>query len=249
MTGQIAPIGAVVPVFNGAAVLGDSIASIRAELGPEDEIVVVDDGSTDDSPDVVRRLIDAPGTPLRLVRQPNRGPAAARNAGVAALRAPLIAFLDADDHWPAGRTAALRRRLDRPVPCDAVFGRTRLVVRDPTDPLCRQVVQDPAPALPALIPAGLFRRDCFQALGGFDESLRFGEDLDWFLRALEAGQKIVIIDQVTLDYHLHDGNMTRDRPSVHRSAASALARSLARRRRCGEVRPLPNVTDLFEPST
>ena len=239
-------IGAVLPVYNGAGMLPQAIASLRAELGTADEIVVVDDGSTDATADVARRLADAAGTPLRLLQTPNRGPAAARNTGVAALRASYVAFLDVDDEWSPGRTDILLRRMQAPRGCDAVFGKTRTVAVDRDDPLWGRLFDTPEPTAAALVGAGLYRRDAFARIGGFDEALRFGEDMDWFLRALEARLSVVFLDHVVLDYRLHAANMTRDRAAVNRSIATVLSRSVARRRRAGDMRPLPQPSDLLE---
>ena len=87
-----ATISCIVPVYNGARFLAEALESILAQSLPPDEIIVVDDGSTDDTPAVVA----AYGT-VDYVRQENRGPAAARNRGVTLARGDFLSFLDADD--------------------------------------------------------------------------------------------------------------------------------------------------------
>jgi len=88
-------VSVVIPTFNRARMLADAVRSALAQTRPADEIIVVDDGSTDDT----RRIAESFGTPVRCLRQENRGVSAARNAGIEAARGTLIAFLDSDDLW------------------------------------------------------------------------------------------------------------------------------------------------------
>jgi len=95
----VAAVTVVVPLYNKGAYVGRAIDSILAQTWRDLEVVVVDDGSTDDGPAVVARYSDPR---IRLLRQPNRGPGAARNVGIRESRSPLVAFLDADDEWLPG---------------------------------------------------------------------------------------------------------------------------------------------------
>ena len=88
-------VSCILPVYNGAAHLRDALESVLAQQYAPIEIVAVDDGSTDESP----AILAACGSRVRVIRQPNGGPAAARNAGIHAARGELIAFLDQDDRW------------------------------------------------------------------------------------------------------------------------------------------------------
>src|SRR5262245_39908172 len=88
-------VSVVIPSYNSAAYLPAAIDSVLAQTARDLEVIVVDDGSTDDTPDVVARY----GPPVRGIRQANAGVAAARNRGIAEARGRYIAFLDADDTW------------------------------------------------------------------------------------------------------------------------------------------------------
>jgi glycosyltransferase involved in cell wall biosynthesis len=102
-------VSAVIPTFNRAQLVGRAIRSALAALSPGDEILVVDDGSTDGTAAVV----EAFGPPVRLLRLPHRGAGATRNAGVAAAHGPLVAFLDSDDEWLPDKIALQRAFLER----------------------------------------------------------------------------------------------------------------------------------------
>jgi hypothetical protein len=89
-------ISVIIPLFNKGAYIDRALDSVAAQTHPDLDVVIVDDGSTDDGPDRVRRRSDLR---IRFVSQPNAGPGAARNRGLAEIRGTLVAFLDADDAW------------------------------------------------------------------------------------------------------------------------------------------------------
>ena len=91
-------VSAVIPLYNKGPYIERALRSALAQTLPLREIIVVDDGSTDDGPDRALRLAQN-STNIKLVRQPNRGPGAARNAGLALAKGKYTAFLDADDEW------------------------------------------------------------------------------------------------------------------------------------------------------
>jgi glycosyltransferase involved in cell wall biosynthesis len=96
MSGAGPAVSVVLPLYNRANTIPRALDSILRQTSPDFEIIVVDDGSTDQGPEIVKRMTDPR---IRLIRQPNRGVSAARNRGIAEARAPMIALLDADDAW------------------------------------------------------------------------------------------------------------------------------------------------------
>jgi glycosyltransferase involved in cell wall biosynthesis len=88
-------VSVIIPAYNSAAFIAEAVESVRAQTFGDHEVIVVDDGSSDGTEEVVRRL----GAGVRYHRQPNQGPAAARNAGIGLSRGDLVCFLDADDLW------------------------------------------------------------------------------------------------------------------------------------------------------
>ena len=218
-------VSVVIPAFNATRFIRDALASIvRQEYGPL-EILVVDDGSSDGTAEVARSF----GATI-VIEQPNRGPAAARNRGIAAAQGGLIAFLDTDDLWPDGKLALQVQRLTQNPSLDVVLGQIRYEALDDRT-LDGIRFDEPEGVLTNVnLGAGLFRRSVFDRVGSFDESLRFSEDQDWFLRAREAGVGIAVLAEVTLLYRLHAGNMTRGKSARELALARVLKRSLDRRR-------------------
>ena len=120
----------IIPVRNGSNFIGEAIASALPQLAEADEIVVIDNGSTDDTVAVVRAIADPR---VRLISETRPGPAAARNAGLAVARGDLVSFLDHDDYWLEGRNAGLLKALADDPAADAAYGRLRMRVEPGAD--------------------------------------------------------------------------------------------------------------------
>ena len=220
----------IVPVYNMGRYLPDAVASIEEQRFDGVEIVVVDDGSTDETPEVIASL----GDRVVAVRQRNRGPAAARNRGIEQARGELFGFLDADDLWPAGKLAHQLDRLALDPELDVVLGRIQYVALDGGEvPDVEFEDQDAKTLIHVHLGSGLYRRRAFERIGTFDQSLRFSEDVDWFFRAREASLHVVIVPEITLVYRLHDTNMTRELDIRDGRMLSVLKMSLDRRRAAG----------------
>ena len=228
-------VSVVVPVFNMGRFLPEAVASIEAQGFDDFEIIVVDDGSTDETPAVIAGL----GNRVTALHQDNRGPSAARNTGLDAATGEFVAFLDADDLWPDGKLETQLERFERDPDLDVVLGRIRYVALDGGEvPDMEFEDADALTVTHVHLGSGVFRREAFEHIGTFEVGLRFSEDVDWFLRAREAGLRMVILPDVTLVYRLHDSNMTREVDSMTSSLPEVLKRSLERRRAAGNDRDL-----------
>jgi glycosyltransferase involved in cell wall biosynthesis len=229
-------VSVIIPAYNAAHFLPEAVRSIRWQGYQPLEILVVDDGSSDNCAEVAQSL----GTDVRYVRQQNAGPSAARNRGLELAQGDFIAFLDADDQWPDEKLSIQLSRLEAEPSLDLVLGRIQYVALNggavPEIPF----ENDDNTVAHVHLGSGLYRRRAFERIGNFDESLRFSEDVDWFLRARENGLNMRILRTTTLIYRLHGQNMTQNIPAVDRSLAIVLKRSIDRRRQGGgRVRPLP----------
>jgi glycosyltransferase involved in cell wall biosynthesis len=232
-------ISVIVPAYNAERFLLEAIRSIESQNYPRLQLIVVDDGSTDRTAEIAKSF----GDKVEYIYQTNRGPAAARNRGMHLARGEFIAFLDADDVWMADKLREQLAFLMRDEECDVILGRMQYVWLDGAeqpDPL------HDAPSTGVNVGAGLFRRRVFNRVGTFDETLRFAEDHDWFLRAREAAVSIRVLDRAVLLYRRHGQNMTADPKASRLPIVGVLQRSLQRRRAQvnGQVKALSNWNDL-----
>lgn len=218
-------ISVVIPVFNGAHFLHEAVASVLAQNYSALEIIIVDDGSSDEIEDAVKALpVD-----VRFFRQPNQGPAAARNRGIRDASGRYIAFLDVDDLWPADNLTSLVAALQASE-AQVVCGRGQLAQIIPPEEGGLKLLGSPQESFPYYIGAALYCREAFQNNGLFDEDMRFGEDTDWYRRAQEKGLLVTRLDQVTLIVRRHGANMTEGKSLVELHVLRVAKKALDRRR-------------------
>lgn len=207
----------VIPCYNGAHYLADAIDSAMAQDYPDKEIIVVNDGSTDDSLSVAA----AYGDSIVLVDQHNQGLSAARNAGIRAATGDLFAFLDCDDYWAPGFASKLCRAvLDN----GATIAYSGWQIVGISGPRNKPFVPADYASMPDRVEklitgvrwpvhAAIIRRDALFAAGLFDTGLRCCEDFAlWIRTALTA--PIVLVPEVLAFYRFHEGQMTRNRALV-----------------------------------
>jgi glycosyltransferase involved in cell wall biosynthesis len=178
-------VSVVIPTYNRAYCLAEAVDSVLAQELRGFELIVVDDGSTDDTP----RLLEGYGEAVRTLRRENHGVSAARNAGIAAARAELIAFLDSDDLWLPGK---LRRQVEffTSHPKALICQTEELWVKNGrrVNPGKRHrkrggMIFEPSLDLCLVSPSAVMaRRELFERVGLFDESLPACEDYDLWLR-------------------------------------------------------------------
>lgn len=195
-------VSVIIPVLNGARFLPESLASIPRLPGLE--VIVVDDGSTDASAQI------AAAAGARCLKGEGRGPAAARNLGITASTGRFLAFLDADDSWPAGSLEA-RQQILKAGGCQVVQGLIQTVAEENVSAaLLRR--KHTRPTFNVNLGASLFERGCVLEAEGFDASLRFAEDFDFFVRLWETQVQKAFLPEVCLTYRLHGENMCADAP-------------------------------------
>jgi hypothetical protein len=205
-------VSVVIPCWNQGHYLAEAIESVLAQSYPELELTVVDDGSSDNTFEVALRF---PG--VRCRRQPNRGVAAARNAGLADSVGEYVVFLDADDRLlPGALEVGMRALLANPkaafaagVPRDV--GRDGEILRDAVQPLITrdhylELLKD------CFIWSGssvVFRRAALETAGGFGERLRAADDYELYLK-LARSHPVLCHNAVVTEYRRHGSNTTRD---------------------------------------
>lgn len=205
-------VSVIMAAFQAEPFLEDAIAAILAQDYAPFEVVVCDDGSTDRTPGILA------GHPeLHTIRQGNAGPAAARNAAIAASSGDLLAIFDADDLWPPTRLAVQARYLATHPDVGCVLGRQEWI--DPPPWFTRDPIYDELDGIPLV--SAMIRRSAFDAVSGFDESFVHGEDMDLMFRLREQGIPIEILPDLLVFRRFHGDNLTLSAP-----ATSPLLRSL-----------------------
>jgi len=204
-------ISVVMACYNGARYVGDAVSSVRNQSFAALELIVVDDGSSDDSPAIVAEHAAADGR-VRLVRQENEGPYRARNRGVRSATGEYVAFLDADDWWAPDTLEKLHDVLEsRPDAAIAYCGWQNVGLAggrgEPYVPPDYEAEDKVATFLRAAAPwpihAALTRRRVFESHGGFDLQWRTCMDYDLWLRIASA-HPIVLVPEVLAYYRHHD---------------------------------------------
>ena len=227
-------VSCIIPCFNGARYLDDAIDSVFAQTHRPLEVIVVDDGSTDESGAVVRRRGDA----VRYHRHDNRGPGGACNTGVALAIGEYITFLEQDDVWLPDKT---RRQLDElatnPELGYCVGHVQNFWVAECAAEAARyrdHPVMRPVPG--CVVQTLMVRRDVVRRVGGFDEGLRFAFATDWFLRAAEYGVTGMLLADVVTRRRLHANNFSRRNRAASRDQFLHVVKgALDRRRRAGRA--------------
>ena len=235
MTGaaeQASRVSVVIPAYNAEAHIGEAIESVLAQTRPAAEVIVVDDGSGDGTATIAGSFDE-----VEVLTQPNRGPSAARNAGVARSSGELLAFLDADDLMTPNRLELQSAHLRSNPETDIVFGGQEVRVEEATDvPYWVEGSALPAREIgPAEIEriyhmSMLIRRRAWDLVGPFDEAMRMAEDLDWTLRASELGVPMAILDDVVTVRRVHTANATHDAVASREGIFEAFRKRIERNR-------------------
>jgi hypothetical protein len=213
-------VSVVVAVHDGARFIARALASILSQTAPAAEVLVVDDGSTDGTAEVVARF---PAVHL-LRRRDNRGQAAALNWGVARAAGSHLAFLDADDVWEPDKLERQLAALAADPALDVVYGQAR----------------QRGAVMPACLPSAmLVSRAAFVRVGGFDGGFRVGSVVDWYARSRAAGLRERVLDVVVYERVIHGENTGIKRREDQSEYLRVVRGALARRRAAGVAPAAP----------
>jgi glycosyltransferase involved in cell wall biosynthesis len=191
----------VIPVYNAERYLAEALASIAQQTHATYEIVVVDDGSSDATPEIVRQF-----SVVTYVRQQNAGVAAALNHGSRLVRGAFIAFLSADDIWKRDKLAVQHAALGN-APNRLVFGHMLHFISPELEPAIAKSLVCPNAPMPAYSAGTLLTRlDTFRRVGPLNEDFAVGEFVDWYGRARDMGVEIVMLDDIVSLRRLHPSN-------------------------------------------
>lgn len=229
--GRSAHVSVVIPAYQAERFVAEAVRSVLEQDDQPLEVIVVDDGSTDDTAEVV----DGLGSSVTLISKDHAGEASARNAGLRAAKGEWVAFLDADDRWLPGRLVAVRDRI-RGDPSADLFTSDGFIEaggeitgrcygpnwsfehdHQRTEILRRNFVFGHVVA----------RRRRLVDLGGFDESIEHTTDWEMWIRLLLDGGRIALVDRPLSVYRVHTGSLSADRAAMARGSLRTLARAAA----------------------
>lgn len=224
-------VSVIIPVCNYEKYLAEAIESVLAQTYQPIEIIVVDDGSTDNSARVAQQF--APE--ILYYYQPNAGSGAARNAGVDVSQGDYLTFLDADDIWVENKIALQMALFQSNPEADLVFGHVQQFISPELDEAKKKAICCPQQKMPGYIAGTMaIKKSSFTHAGPFETKWQIGEFVQWYTKVKEKGLKHLMLPDVVLKRRLHTANMgIRDRDS-RTDYVRILKASLDRRRASGQ---------------
>jgi glycosyltransferase involved in cell wall biosynthesis len=205
-------VSVIIPTYNHAQFVTQAVDSVLAQTYPNVEVVVVDDGSTDQTRDLLSRYEGQ----INYIYQENKGLSAARNTGILAAHGDYLLFLDADDLVPPNKLELQVPYLESRSDFGLVYSGWQYINEDGTQVLGEarpkkqgQLLKDLLRGTFFCIPgAALIRRECFERVGLFDEALRAEEDTDMWVRLARAGYAFGYVDQCLFQYRIRQDSMS-----------------------------------------
>jgi glycosyltransferase involved in cell wall biosynthesis len=220
-------ISVIIPTYNRAREVGAAVDSALAQTRPALEIIVVDDGSTDETPDVLARYGDG----IRVVRQNNQGVAAARNAGIAVARGDLLAFLDSDDVWRPRNLELQAARIEADpglglVHCGVNFSDTGIRLDGMQGSLASEILRLDRTVIVAHGSGIMVPRRVVEDVGGFDTRMRVSEDWDFCYR-VATRYRIGFVAEVLVLHTRHATGLQNDIARMEHGMLLALEKAFS----------------------
>jgi glycosyltransferase involved in cell wall biosynthesis len=221
-------VSVVIPARDVQRYVGEAIESVLGQTVPPHEVIVVDDGSTDETAAVA----DSYGPPVRCLRRESEGIALALNAGIETSEGELLAFLDADDLW-------LERKLEMQLAAleggaDIALCRVEQFISPDLSDAERAALRPPPDEMLGITRGAMvLARDAFERVGPFSDGWVVAEFIDWYAKARDAGLTEVEVPEVLLRRRLHASNTGRRRSDAREDYPRVMRRLLERRRQAG----------------
>jgi glycosyltransferase involved in cell wall biosynthesis len=223
-------VSVIIPVFNTEKYLGEAIQSVLSQSYKPLEIIIVDDGSTDNT----AKIVESFGSLVRYHYQKNSGPGAARNQGIKMANGDFFAFLDADDLWMADKMKLQWMAFEEDPRLDMAFGHIQQFHTPELPQSQKDRTRIPVEIMPGHHAGSmLIKKEAFLRTGLFKEELRVGEFIDWYARATELNLKSIMLPDVLMKRRIHGTNLGIYQHDQRTGYVHVLKAALDRRRAGG----------------
>ena len=230
MVDQNYSISVIIPVYNCDRYLAQAIESVLAQTYQPMEIIVVDDGSTDNSGAVAKNF----GSSVRYYFHDNSGLGATRNRGIELAQGNFLAFIDADDLWVENKLSHQIAAFETNPQLDIVFGLAQQFISPELDETTKSKIHCSTEPMSGCIPSAmLIKRDAFWSVGLFETNWKLGEFIDWYAKAMEQSLKSFMLPEIVLKRRLHNTNMGI-RDCQHRTDYVRILKASLDRRRAAQ---------------
>ena len=221
-------VSVIIPVYNCEKYVAEAIESVLAQTYPAIEVIVVDDGSTDKSSEIIKSFPE-----VQYLFQNNAGTAAARNHGINVSRGEYLAFLDADDLWLPEKLTLQMAIYDADPSLEMVLGYVKQFVIPEFKAAGKKIINTSTAPVPGYSTcAMLVKRNLFEKVGLFHEEVRIAETISWFAKALEYKLRIKMLPDLVAMRRIHGNNFSiLHKHEENKSIARILKLSLDRKRK------------------
>ncbi len=220
-------VSVIIPVYNGESFIMEALESVLRQDCLPKEIIVVDDGSTDQTAKI---LSDLPGG-IRYFRQKNQGPASARNRGILTAKEPILAFLDIDDLWVPNKLSTQINYMAQHPEIQYTIANFKYFLEKGCDPppgFKKELLE--GSHVGRLMGTLVARKTVFDQIGLFDTTFKTAEDVDWFSRTNDRQIAMAVLPQVLLHKRVHDKNISLNADKNNVNLLKALRQSVQRKK-------------------
>lgn len=224
-------VSVIIPVYNGERYLAEAINSVLNQNYQPIEIIVIDDGSTDKTSEIVKSF----SSDVKYLYQNNSGTATARNYGISIAQGSFFAFLDADDLWVENKLEMQMKIFNNDSEVDIVFGKVKQFYSPELDENLKSKIYCNPDLMTGYIPSAMMvKRDSFYRVGEFNSQWKQGEFADWYVRTTELNLKIVNLPNLVAKRRLHEKNKGIQEGKNHQSDYIRILKASLDRRRANQ---------------
>ncbi len=226
MTSKNPLISVIIPTYNTELYLEEALESIQNQDYPNIEIIVVDDGSTDNTAEILKKY------DVQYYYQKNNGVSSAMNSGFELAKGEYIASLDADDLWNSNKLSLQMKMFEEDSNLEIVFCHVKQFVCPKINLLDTQlsISKDKAIMKGFSSIAMLIKEESFKKIGNFNESYKYGDFIEWFGRAQDKNVKYTIHDNILAYRRIHKSNMTKNKADARQDYLRIVKEIIARKR-------------------